>query len=61
MHLAEAVLVLCAVCLNNAMMCCGSRLATAVLVTPPAALLIFGPFLARLWRATSVAARSTSP
>jgi signal transduction histidine kinase/ActR/RegA family two-component response regulator len=45
-HLAEAVLVLCAVCLNNAMMCCGSRLATLTLVTPGALLLIAGPFLA---------------
>ncbi|THD61022.1 ATP-binding protein [Phenylobacterium sp.] len=45
-HLAEAVLVLCAVCLNNAMMCCGSRLATATLVSPGAVMLIVGPFLA---------------
>ena len=47
-HLAEAVLVLCAACLNNAMMCYGSRLATLVLVTPASATLIAGPVLARL-------------
>ncbi|HZZ68216.1 MAG TPA: ATP-binding protein [Phenylobacterium sp.] len=47
-HLAEAVLALCAACLNNAMMCCGSRLATFTLVTPSAGLLIAGPLLARL-------------
>ncbi|HXA39595.1 MAG TPA: ATP-binding protein [Phenylobacterium sp.] len=47
-HLAEAVLVLCAACLNNAMMCSGSRLATLVLVGPASAMLIAGPVLARL-------------
>jgi signal transduction histidine kinase/DNA-binding NarL/FixJ family response regulator len=47
-HLAEAVLVLCAACLNNAMMCGGSRLATAVLVAPASILLIAAPVLARL-------------
>ncbi|HEX3367479.1 ATP-binding protein [Phenylobacterium sp.] len=47
MHLAEAVLVLCAACLHNAMMCCGSRLATAVLVAPGSIILITGAVLAR--------------
>jgi signal transduction histidine kinase/AmiR/NasT family two-component response regulator len=47
-HLAEAVLVLCAASLNNAMLCSGSRLATVALVGPASALLIAGPLLARL-------------
>ncbi|HLZ73794.1 hybrid sensor histidine kinase/response regulator [Phenylobacterium sp.] len=47
-HLAEAVLILCAASLNNAMMCSGSRLATAALVTPSAALLTLGPLTAWL-------------
>jgi signal transduction histidine kinase/AmiR/NasT family two-component response regulator len=47
MHLAEAVLVLCAASLNNAMMCCGSRLATVVLVGPASIMLMAGPVLAR--------------
>jgi len=47
MHMAEAVLVLCAASLNNAMMCCGSRLATAVLVAPASIMLMAGPILAR--------------
>ncbi|THD59927.1 ATP-binding protein [Phenylobacterium sp.] len=47
MHLAEAVLVLCATSLNNAMMCCGSRLATIVLVAPASIMLMAGPILAR--------------
>ena len=47
MHLAEAVLVLCAASLNNAMMCCGSRLATVVLVGPASIMLLAGPTLAR--------------
>jgi CheY-like chemotaxis protein len=45
-HLAEVVLVLCATCLNNAMMSRGSRLATAMLVSPASALLVIGPLLA---------------
>ncbi|MBS0360501.1 MAG: response regulator [Proteobacteria bacterium] len=47
-RLAEAVLVLCAACLNNAMMCYGSRRATALLVAPSAATLMAGPIFARL-------------
>jgi len=47
MRLAEAVLVLCAASLNNAMMCCGSRLATIVLVAPASMMLMVGPILAR--------------
>jgi signal transduction histidine kinase/CheY-like chemotaxis protein len=47
-HLAEAVLVLCAASLNNAMLCSGSRLATVTLVGPASALLIAGPLAARL-------------
>jgi signal transduction histidine kinase/FixJ family two-component response regulator len=41
-----AVILLCAVCLNNAMMSYGSRLATAALVGPAAAMLVLAPFLA---------------
>jgi signal transduction histidine kinase/CheY-like chemotaxis protein len=48
-HLGEAVLVLCAFCLNGAMMSRGSRVATAMLVGPGAAMLILGPFAARLF------------
>ena len=47
-HLVGAVLLLCAICLNNAMMCGGSRLATAALVTPAATVLVCSPLLARL-------------
>ena len=47
-HLAEAVLVLCAVCLNNAMMCYGSRRATIALVAPSMTMLVAGPALAWL-------------
>ncbi|MGZ3402280.1 MAG: ATP-binding protein [Phenylobacterium sp.] len=47
-HLAEAVLVLCAAGLNNAMMCSGSRVGTVTLVAPTASLLIAGPLVARL-------------
>ncbi len=47
-HLAEAVLVLCAAALNNAMLCSGSRLATLTLVGPASALLVAGPLAARL-------------
>jgi signal transduction histidine kinase/CheY-like chemotaxis protein len=47
-HLAEAMLVLCAASLNNAMMCSGSRPTTVTLVGPSAALLIAGPLVARL-------------
>ena len=47
-HLAEAVLVLCAASLNNAMLCSGSRLATLTLVGPASALLVAGPMIARL-------------
>ena len=47
-HLAVAVLVLCAASLNNAMMCSGSRLATGALVAPASTLLILGPLAAWL-------------
>ena len=46
-HLAEAMLVLCATCLNNAMMTRGSRIAMASLVGPPAALLVAAPMVAQ--------------
>ncbi|WP_296599161.1 ATP-binding protein [Phenylobacterium sp.] len=44
--LAGAVVVLCAVALNNAMLSAGSRVASAALVTPPASLLVLTPFYA---------------
>jgi signal transduction histidine kinase/AmiR/NasT family two-component response regulator len=44
--LAGAAVLLCAVALNNAIRAAGSRLATASLVTPPAALLIAAPLYA---------------
>jgi signal transduction histidine kinase/ActR/RegA family two-component response regulator len=46
-RLAGTTLVLCAACLNNAMMACGSRRATALLVGPASILLILSPFVAR--------------
>jgi len=50
-RLAATGLVLCAACLNNAMMSCGSRRATALLVGPASALLVLSPFLARYFGA----------
>ena len=47
-RVAEIGLLMCAICLNNAMMSGGSVLATGVLVGPPAAILIACPFLARM-------------
>ncbi len=49
LRLAETVLFLCAVSLNNAMMSCGSRAATAALVGPASLTLILSPILARLF------------
>ena len=49
MHVATAVLVLCAIALNNAMMARGSRLALAAGVSPAALLLIATPALARVF------------
>lgn len=46
--LAGAAVLLCAVALNNAIQSAGSRLATASLVTPPAALLIAAPLYAAI-------------
>jgi hypothetical protein len=48
-RLAEAALVLCAVCLNVSVMTQGSRLATAVLVSPAASMLTLSPLVARLF------------
>jgi len=50
-RLAETGLVLCAACLNNAMMACGSRRATALLVSPASILLVLSPLLARYFGA----------
>ena len=47
-RIAEIGLLLCASCLNNAMMSAGSPLATGVLVGPPTALLMASPMMARL-------------
>ncbi len=47
-RLTEAQLLLCAFCLNNAMMCCGSGLGTALMVGPAGAVLVGGPLFARL-------------
>jgi len=44
--LAGAAVLLCAVTLNNAVRSAGSRLATACMVTPPAALLVAAPLYA---------------
>jgi len=46
--LAGAAVLLCAVALNNAIRASGSRLATASMVTPPAALLVLAPLYAAL-------------
>jgi signal transduction histidine kinase len=45
-NLAGAAVLLCAIALENAVRSSGSRLATAALVTPPAALLILAPLYA---------------
>jgi signal transduction histidine kinase/CheY-like chemotaxis protein len=48
-RMAEAALVLCAVCLNVSMMTQGSRIATTVLVAPAAGMLILSPLVAGLF------------
>ncbi len=56
--LAGATAILCAVALGNALRSAGSALATASMVTPPAALLVAAPLLAALTN-TSIALNDT--
>ncbi len=56
--LAGATVILCAAALGNALRSAGSVLATASMVTPPAALLVTAPLLAA-WTNTSIALHDT--